>query len=312
MEITRFADLRPRFVWDIVDDAFDLYRERFALLCGISAAVNAPAYLLYILVTASAVAAVSSRSGTDPFGGVLELYQSIFLGLPLLSIAQVLQGGATALVVQDVLEGKQENITLGSAYRRVFRRALPIMGAAFLVGFAVLIGLCAFGVGALYAGVVTAFVSQCILLEGRSIGSAFQRSHDLAQNAFGKVLGMNILVGLITAIISGGLQGLTEIFFVFIEWGENSAVQQAQKYVVSQSLTSIVAILLAPIASVALTLLYFDLRVRREGLDIAEAAKDTGYELAPDPFGDISSERVVQQMRRAGGKLGSGGGGAPR
>jgi len=301
VEITRFADLRPRFVWDIVDDAFDLYRERFGLLCGISAAVNAPAYLLYILLTASAVSALNNRTGSDPFGGIVELYQSVFLSLPLLSIAQVFQGGATALVVQDMLEGNQENSTLAGAYRRVFRRALPIIGAAFLVGVAVLTGLCAFGIGALYAGVITAFVSQCILLEGRGISSAFQRSRDLAQNAFGKVLGMNLLVGIITAIISGGLSGLAEIFFLFVEWGDNSAVQQAQKYVVTQSLTSIVAILLAPIASVALTLLYFDLRVRREGLDIAEAAKEAGYELAPDPFGDVSSERVVQQMRRGGG-----------
>jgi hypothetical protein len=300
VEITRFSDLRPRFVWDIVDDAFDLYRERFKLLCGISVMVNAPAYLLYIAMTIGPLANMVQNQGNtkDPLSGMGEFFLGTFLALPLLSIAQVIQSGASTLVVQDALAGRLEDATIGSTFRRVFKRFWPLLGASFLVGLLSFLGLCAFFVGIIFVVMYTAFVAQCVLLEERSIGSAFRRSKDLGSAASGKVLGMIMLTGLLTQTLSGGIQALVEVFYGFVEWGGDVAAQQVQKAVISQSLTGVIAILLAPIVSISMTLLYYDLRVRREGLDLAAAAEETGYELAPDPFGDVSSERVVQNMRR--------------
>jgi hypothetical protein len=45
VEISTLADLRPRTVWEIVDDAFDLYRERFALFASLAATVYVPAFV---------------------------------------------------------------------------------------------------------------------------------------------------------------------------------------------------------------------------------------------------------------------------
>ena len=50
--------------------------------------------------------------------------------------------------------------------------------------------------------------------------------------------------------------------------------------------------LFAPLYGIAITLLYFDIRVRREGLDIVALAERIEHPLAPDPFGDMTSEQA--------------------
>jgi hypothetical protein len=78
-------------------------------------------------------------------------------------------------------------------------------------------------------------------------------------------------------------------------------MRETQEQLLSQAMQSVAGLLIAPVQGIALTLLYFDLRVRREGLDIVAQATEQGYRLAPDPFGDISSEHALRRSRRRRG-----------
>ncbi len=297
MEINRLAALRPRFVWDIVDDAFDLYRERFALFCGISACVALPVDILTIVYTVGGVNSMRGPGRNDPMEALGFLGPLLLVNVPLKMAAGVLQDAATSVAVEAHLTGQP--ISIGQAYRRVLPRFWPLIGGIFLTGFFVLVGSCAMGIGALIAAVALAFVGQAIILERRGAWDAVRRSTQLAFSNFGKVLGMIILLSLLTYILTIGLQGIVSAVFELLPSRGGNSAQELQRTVFTQSLSSVATLVLEPLSALATTLLYYDLRVRREGLDISTAAQEAGVTLAPDPFGDLSSEAAYRQTYRA-------------
>ena len=299
MEINRLAALRPRFVWDIVDDAFDLYRERFALFCGISACVELPVDVLTIIYTVVSLNNLRGANGRDPMEAFGFLGPLLLVNLPLKMAAGVLQRAATSVAVEAHLTGQP--ISIGQAYRRILPRFGPLVGAMFLTGFFVLLGSCAMGIGVFVPLVALAFVGQAIVLENRGAWNAVRRSSQLAFSNAAKVLGLIILVLLLTWLLTSGLQGIVEAVFSLLPSRGGNTAQAVQRTVLSQSLSSIGTLLLEPLGTLATTLLYYDLRVRREGLDISTAAQEAGVALAPDPFGDLSSEAAYRQTYRATG-----------
>lgn len=293
MEISRLSDLRPRFVWDIVDDAFDLYRERFGQLCALSAVVHIPTHLTYMVLLVSRAEYLPGTPTSDERQGV-----ALLLWMPLYIVASVLATGATAAVVEDFLTGRRELKSVGAAYRRVGPRFGRLTGAALLTGLATLIGACALLIGALVPALGFTFAAACIQIEGRGVQGALRRSYDLVKGAPGKVIGLVFLVGFITTVLTVAVESLTELAFLFVQFGGDTVERQAQEAVLQEALSGVTTMLLTPLLSIATTLLYYDFRVRREGLDIVAAAEETGYTLAPDPFGDVSSEQVVRESRR--------------
>ena len=139
------------------------------------------------------------------------------------------------------------------------------------------------GVGGLMAflGIVTAawfviwvacaygMTTPIVVLEDLpSSFDAFGRSWDLTRGARGKIAGTVIVTSLIS-------QFLPAIVIAAISAAVGAAGNQSLQplFVVVSSLLSIV---LAPILPCALTLLYYDLRVRREAFDIQVLSEQLG------------------------------------
>ena len=295
MEITRFADLKPRTVWEIVDDAFDMYRERFSLLASISAVVIAPALLLYTTVGAGAISDLfRSSDGPDHLWSAT---RSLAWTMPLLGIAYVLQSGATAFAVRDTLTGQPS--TLVSVFQRTFRRALPLVASSLIIGFFSLLSICVI-IGPLFVIAWYSFTPQGILLEDRKLLDAAKRSRDMAASYFSKILGMMMLTGSVGAILHLGFSAL--ITFVFAQLGAHGNGtpydRESTEGVIRSVTSSVITVLIAPIPAIATSLLYYDLRVRREGLDIESEAESLHVALAPDPFGGVLNPKVPKAARK--------------
>jgi hypothetical protein len=282
VSLPRFGDLRPRTVWDLLDDAFERYRARFVLLASVAAAAFVPAYLLGTALSAGPYARASQ---SDSFTGY---FTYLIIVLPILAIAGVVQAATTSVVVEDVLAGRTPSA--GRAWRRVLPRLLPLLAAAVLVGLICLAAAAvSFGVALLFVRPLLAFVGQSLILERRGIVAALRRSHALARGDYGKTLGMQLALGVITGLLGGSLGLLLQQAFSLLPEaitgsGEAHALRE---FVIGQAASAVSDLLLAPLSGIALTLLYFDLRVRREGLDLEVLATETGVTLLPDYFGGI-------------------------
>ncbi len=300
MEINSLTDLRPRTVWDIVDDAFDLYREKFSLFASITAIVFVPAYVIYFALTASTLGEFTAQA-SKPGGNPFDLFRPLFNGFavwgPLFLGAYVLQQGATAIAVDDQLQGR--NATLKTAYQRALRRFFPLILSAIVVGLLASIGVCALYVGTFIVLAYYAFVPQAVVLENKSVFASVKRSSDLAGNFFGKSLGLLCLTALIMSVLSGGVQGILEIVTLLLPKTGDVASSETQQLVLKQAISAVVYLLLYPLTPIATTLLYYDLRVRREGFDLASEARRIGYELAPDPFGETLNPKLPKPVKPA-------------
>jgi hypothetical protein len=112
------------------------------------------------------------------------------------------------------------------------------------------------------------------------VGDALQRSWDLVRGAWWRVFGaylllllLGVIVDLSTSLVSLAV-GLT---------GASWAVQN----IVVQFITLLLTVVYRPVTLAGMTLLYFDLRVRKEGYDLQMALDERAREmgLAPAPAG---------------------------
>jgi hypothetical protein len=292
VEISRLSDLRPRTVWDVVDDAFDLYRENFALYAGIAAALYVPGYVVYLAWIAASYGRILAASGG---GGLPAGFLSLFLGgaafvIPLFGVAYILQTGATAAAVEDRLAGRATGIL--PAYRRALARFWPLLGAALLVLLLAGLGVFTLYVLTIVVFVYYAFAPQAVVLErrGRAGGPA-----PLARSGEGlRRQGLRPARARVAAHLAAHLRHHRpgRAGSAPDPAGGDAAAQELRKFIVNQVIGALVGVLLAPLLPLAATLLYYDLRVRREGFDIAARAAEIGFPLAPDPFGDALHPRT--------------------
>lgn len=292
---SRLSDLRPRTVWDVVDDALDAYRRRPALFASIAALLFVP-YEIADTFLELAFYGPKGASGSSDSG---KFFPYAFTSVPLLSLVAVLVTAATAVALQDVLAVRPTS--LGRAYGQMFKRIGPLLGASLLYMVLTVVGaVFTLGIVTILVMVRQAFIAQAVVLDGRGGPRAATRSRDLIQRDGVRVFGLLALLALLGFILQGATSALMELATAFVPWlhaGDN-ATQQMRSFILSSVAESVGNVLLAPIAPLALTFFYWDLRVRREGLDIEAQADEIGYLLAPDAFGQLPSERVVTLQRQ--------------
>jgi hypothetical protein len=148
------------------------------------------------------------------------------------------------------------------------------------------------------SGVVNPLVPPVVVLENKSALESIQRAWNLARRRFWPVLGYVIVLGLFSLLVINGPVAIANIILsqAFQSFGD--PVTQIVLTSIIQGLISLVFVLLYyPLQMTAFTLIYFDLRVRTEGFDIALLTMDPsaaalGAENLPAPASQ-PNERLV-------------------
>lgn len=298
--------LRPLSVTDVIDAAINLYRRNFVLFAGIVAVLLVPETAIALAVTGtSPVPTYHFVPGQTFHLATYEASSARSAGLGLLGLlVGTLTTGALAYAVSRRYLGRP--ITVPRAYLVVgWGRFLRLLLATILeivaliivlgvaVGLSVLLDvLVQVGIGltvltvllaivegiAIMAGTVFLWIRfllipQAIVLEDRGLINAFRRSWRLVRGSTWRVLGAALLLYLIVAIVQGVLGGIVGVAFVF---GHGTAAR-----LLSEGLSGILGIVVAPVLQVGLTLIYYDLRVRHEGFDLEQLAARIPLEAAP-------------------------------
>jgi len=135
--------------------------------------------------------------------------------------------------------------------------------------------LCVFGlfilVGllVLYVVVRLLFITQAIVVEGKNAVEGIRRSWGLVQGSFWRTLGGYLLLSLLLQIVLTIPVG-SATFAIQLTLGD--PFDPLANYTLQQILTSLVTygaqILVLPLQLTAFTLMYYDLRVRKEGYDL--------------------------------------------
>lgn len=302
--------LRPLGVGDIFDEGFDLYKRNFLFLLLAVAATVVPLDIGLALLTPQFMPPVLNLFGltagqSDAFSVwlVSSMVKLVFF-LPLYAAAL---GPAAAAATARYLE---QPVTLGSVFRHSLRRLPALLPTALLSGIGLALGLLLCGIPWLVAATLLLFVLQTVLTEGLGPVGAMRRSAVLAGGYGSRVFGCLLLLGSVLFVIGLGVRlPLAYLVGSVLNltpgaeslYGGASGAGSAEEQVVSLISGGLAHLLLIPFLVCVVTVLYYDLRVRKEGVDVELMAQDLNYPplgtlgpfLPPVPsFGPVLGSKV--------------------
>jgi hypothetical protein len=243
------------------------------------------------------LASADPTSGEFPFGiSTVVLY---LLVVVISLIGQALLTGVLVLPTGKATTG--HSTTFAAVWSEAAGRFLPLIGwpllqalvwaVVLMATFGPVIGL---GIGTdpsflvllflvvplvliagLWAFVTFSFVPSALMLERAPLFTAIRRSFELTKSMFWRVLGILIVAGFISGVVNGVLQFPAQMIATVVgavTMDSSQAVPSAAQVAVSTVGNIIAGTVSVPFLSCLTTILYIDVRMRREGLDV-ELAK---------------------------------------
>jgi len=312
MENQALLALRPLRLGELLDRAIRLYRANFLTFIGIIAVVYVP-----LMVLQTAASAVLSSSMLNSFSTPEEILanttywagvgSTLILALVQFVLVQGIATGALTRAVADTYLGKKTGIL--EAYRGIGKSWLTLVGALLFLGL-IVIGVFLWwlvpcigwftGLGMLLfiIAAVNPLVPPIVVLEHQRAIDAVRRAWSLARRRFWPVLGSIFVLYLFSVIVVNGPAAIVNVLLAQVLQSSGDPAKQLVLTSIIQGLVSLVFVLIYyPLQMTAFTLIYFDLRVRTEGFDLAlltmEAAGSTDITVtmaAPVPQ---TNERLI-------------------
>jgi hypothetical protein len=304
--------LRPRDVPGLFDQAVWLYRRNFRPFLGIAALIYLPVTVVLSLATTWLLDPTDLVNSLGPRGGgegtqqatvtaLSDFFSRISLISTISNVGSVLLAvaeGALARAIADRYLGRP--VTVRGTYRAIRPSIIWLVVFVFVQSLAAyLLILPPLGI---YVYIALSFVPQVIVLENANVVTAIQRSWRLVQNQWWRTLGMNVLVLLIAAIIVlPALVAGEVLVFAGQPWAISNFA--------TQFFTQGLALVYLPARLAALTLMYYDLRIRKEGYDLEVAVGERRAALpapAPAPVAATNGAGASTLPRPAGAGWGEG------
>ena len=277
--------LRPLGVGEILDVAIKIYRARFGVLVRAVAVVLGPVFALSAIIRISIpnedTFFDATQPGTTPDieGDQIWAFVAGTVLIALLGfIAAQLATGACFKAVSgaylDEDPGWRESLHFARS------KLGPLLWLSFLQVLLLVPAFLACLVPGLYLYVAWTVAAPVLLLEDVRGWSALKRSRALVKGRFWSVTGVVLLVFVLTAIVQAVFLGL----FAGIVSVTGNEVASAVADALGQTASSA---LITPLSAAVLTVLYFDLRVRKEGFDLELLAHRLGVDPGTVPGIDI-------------------------
>jgi hypothetical protein len=267
----RPAPLRPLGVSEILDGAVRLVRgnARAALAIAVPFAVvrsGLGALLQYATINSEDATTIAA------IGGLLlaACFGTLLTGL----LAPMYSG--------DLLGNR---LSARESLRRVGRRVWPLIGLSLVVTVAESAGLAACIVGGVWLWGVWAVAAPALVLERTGVRGALGRSMSLVKQTFWRTWGIRALGWLLTSVLSMLIVLPFELLALYISevnpLDASPSVDHPAVYVAILAIGGVLSgALLPPISAAIDVLIYTDLRMRKEGMDIV-----LGMPPVPDPAG---------------------------
>ncbi len=252
---------------DILDRGLKLLLARLPTFYVINLLVLLPVILVQLVLPALQLAQIMPPGGAALFGG----------GLLVVLLTLILQPIGTAASLHVIAqEFIGQHASIGAAFGFAFHRFGRLLGASLLAGLLIGLGMLLCFVPGIIFAIWYVFVGQVVVVEGLKGDKALARSKSLGEEFRGRIFGLAALF-LLLGLILGGMAGLLQRVLPSNELVPTATgvmpVFRYPNFVVNQLVTYLVNILVSSFSAVCWTLLYFDLRIRKEGFDLELAAQ---------------------------------------
>jgi hypothetical protein len=169
---------------------------------------------------------------------------------------------ATTFAVSDIC--LERTTSIKSCFSRVSGKAFKILAVSLTVGIIVGLGLLVFVAPGVYWAGVFGVAIPAVVLENIPVGQALPRSSDLTQNFRSRVIIVffltTIFYGIVKYSLNAGLLWLWPII--------HSHLVHLTELNLRDISSVLATTLFGPVSAIGLTLIYYDLRVRKEAFNL--------------------------------------------
>jgi hypothetical protein len=194
---------------------------------------------------------------------------------PMFLLQLVLQLVGTGAVIRVIMQDYLDRpVSLGESIRFALRRFPALLGTSLLAGLIITLGFFACVLPAIYFGLIYSMTSQTVIVENLAGMDALQRSKRLTDGHLGRVFGLLFLVGLLAGGASGVIGGVLGTALPYQEIIQTHGtfptvrISSHTNYAISVTVTTLVQAFFQAYTAICTTLLYFDLRNRKEAFDL--------------------------------------------
>jgi hypothetical protein len=295
MTLNTTPRLRPLGLGELLDQAIRLYRRNFLRFIGIVAVILIPLTLLQIGYLLIFVDVTEPQAEAEVLPSLLSLFSPAFYvrGSILLGIfGYVLIKSVSAATLTYAIAASYlgQEIGILEAYSKIGRSWVSLLGVLFLaIIFSTililfcwilscvvcLVGIIGLPVLAFVWMVMLPIIGPIIVLEKQSAMRAIGRAWNLVGRRFWWVIGFALILAIFAQIIITGPIALLSWGFQLMvgNMSDLSTTQTVMQTVVQSLLQLMSSLIYLPLQLTAMTLVYFDLRIRTEGFDLVLLAE---------------------------------------
>ncbi len=293
--------LRPMGIADILDETVELYKTSFVLLVGIAAVLYVPYSIFSQYFMTKYYPRLDQQ--TNPLDLLPMIGAAVLGGLWVMLVSPFVTGAMTYAISERYLS---RQATVGTSFKRVLSWAVfwRLAGAA-VANFAVMlamigisagvIGLCVLVghwrtealfaavpltvilvIGAVFGGcyvLLRLVLLNCtIIVEMRPFIDSIVRAWKLVGGSMLKCLGLLALASIVVSIVSSIVVQPTQ---TLLTMGMMKGGPPAEWLLILHTLIGATSsTVLAPVTSIVTILLYYDIRIRKEGFDLELLASE--------------------------------------
>lgn len=274
-------------VFEIIDAAFDVYEEHLVKMIKIVAPLVVPAYVLQAVILS--LVAPEYRS-FDSYASFEEFFQDqgafvvtqVLTGIAVIVLVMVANAGCIRLV-SDAFDGRE--LEAGAARDAGGESIGALLVASFLGGLLTLVGFMFLILPGIYLAGAMLLIVPAVMVERLSGYRAVRRSVALIRGnwwrAIAPFLIVSIAVGVAAAVVS--------IPALFVD--PNTPVA----FALGATGSIVVGLFLYPMSAIVATIIFYDLRLRKEGpADLAIAQTVPAQPGWPDPGTATGSSQPVR------------------
>jgi hypothetical protein len=250
--------LRPLSTGELLDRTFSLYRRHFGLFVGISA-------LPYLLVLAYRCVGLVFQSPTPQLPNILMNFVWSMGALFLILIVSAASQAATVVAVSNLHLDRPASVM--DSFATVKSEIPGVIGLSLLVGLAGGAACLAFIVPGVLLFIMWSLSVPVKVLEHKGVLDSMSRSMELTKGSRGRIFVIGLLIFVLSIGVSWLLQWpiLIAAGFSFRSGIQRMAIGWQAAALVAEFVSRS---LVGALGTIALSLVYYDQRVRREAFDL--------------------------------------------
>jgi hypothetical protein len=262
------ADLRPMSLGEVLDRTFKIYRNHFWLFAGITALPSGAMLIIHVANSAWAASRAHARvPGQMPVISPMDVLTVWLVAMAFALVYFVLLGYAQAASVFAVSDLYLGGIAgLRQSYKRVGAKALRVVGIFLLLSVVLFVGFLLLIIPGIILGCRVALAVPVAMLENTNAFRSIERSIQLTKGHGMEIFVILLMVIVLNYVVTLLLQGP----FVYLVLAAAKSHQALSFFtqVLMNFASFLSEILIWPIVTIALSLMYYNLRVRKEAFDI--------------------------------------------